>query len=668
MKIDLLEIGGHFIKLKGYTHQRNPKRIYKIAKQPVDKNWRHRGINKDMSIQSYLELGGWIGWVPPEGIIVVDIDDVEVGGFVTPHYDTIKIRTPNGFQMIFRANEEISKRVTNTSKEITRLGIIVDYRTNSGQIVVPTKETENREFIEGSLSLAEFPLELLPLKRRQSKDVSLLPLEKGERNDRMSAHAASMAKLKVPREECTEALHMINSMIDPLTDKEIEDMVKGAYNKFYTDGSDEEAEDWFTYGSKGPQFRYPDKLYKHLKDEHGLIPLETKEFYIFDGRKFSIISNKRVTEILREHLLGSNVKLQWINEIKSYLREMQAPLDIFNRRDDVLLFNNGSFIIRENELEMIPDSMDYKMTIEVPYNYEAGNYCDRWQDNLDRILPDEKDQSILQELMGYLLVPNNDAKKIFVLYGPGDTGKTLVLRVIERLLGNENICNVDLSMLSERFQSTALTGKLADIIDDQDFVYLKSSGIIKSITGGGTIGAEIKGGRHFNFRNYARIVYTCNKIPQAADRGDAWHTRHLILPFLVKIPESEKDRNIINTFDYNGIASWAAEGLLRLRARRWKFNTSDNVDKASAEYQRINDPFQDFLNECCIQGPDLIESYQSIREAYSGYSGVKPSSRNFSRMLVDLGYKRFMKDRRIYFKGLKLNEDMSDLHGQIIIE
>jgi len=669
MNVNLEDLGGHYIKLKGYNKRMNSAMSYKVAKQPFDSNWRQRGVMSNKVVLEHLKSGGWIGWVPPAEVIIVDIDDADVGEFVTPYYNTLKIKTPNGYQLLFKADSEIYSLITNTAKEITRLGIIVDYRTDKGQIVVPTEGTEGRVFLSSG-EPEDFPRELLPLKRKQMNDLSLLPLDKGERNDRMSTHAASMARLKVPREECLDALNVINSMIDSITDKEIRDMVKGAYEKFYKESSDEDADEannpWFAMTKKGVMFKYPERLIRHMMEDHGVLPMINKDYYVYNERKYIMMEEDGINDLLISHLGEDMVRLSWLNDAKSMLDKKRKPIEIFNRRDDLLFFRNGSFQITDAGLDSIPDSMDYYSTVEVPYCYSEGNYCENWQNNLDKILPDADDQMILQELMGYLLVPNNDAKKIFVLFGPGDTGKTLVLRVIEKLLGHENICTVDLSMLSERFQSTALIGKLADIIDDQDFVYLKSSGIIKSITGGGTIGAEVKGGKHFNFRNYARIVYTCNEIPRAADRGDAWHSRHLILPFLKKIPEKEKNRHIMKTFDFDGIASWAVEGLMRLRAKNWKFNTSKNVDDAASEYQRINDPWQDFLSKCCIMEEGAKETYTNMILAYTGFCGTRPSASKFSRMMQD--YPKVTVDRRIYFDGIKLNENAADIHGATLVD
>jgi len=656
--VDLTRYKGHYIKLAGYNRRMNPKKEYKRAKQPIDKNWRVREGDVD-------GWNGWIGWKLPKNIAVVDIDDATTAETVCPHFDTLTIKTPHGAQMIFKIDKEKYANITSAAKYMTRLGVIVDYRTDKGQIVVPNERTENRKYVNTS-EPADFPDILMPLRKAKLGDTSLLPLLVGERNDRLKSHACSLARMGVPKDMGIIMMHQINNMIDPLTDKEIEDMTDGAYDKFFEDPMDENGLPlWFSVYRKAIKFSKPSLLVEHLLDIHKLIPLNTKKYYMFDERVYRQLTPKELYDLFKSHLLNDSMQNSWYNTLKAMMECNQEDINMFNRNDDIIVFKNGTFQCDNKGIQQVEDNPEYHSTIEIPYHYDPDVRCDNWIKNLDRILPDKDDQGILQELFGYLLVPNNKAKKIFVLYGPGNTGKTLILRVLQELLGIDNICTKDLGQLNERFQSTALVGKTANLIDDQDFLYMKSSGIIKSITGGGLIGGEIKGGDHITFENYARIVYTCNRIPQSSDKGDAWVDRHLIIPFVVIIPEEEKIPEIAEYFDYTGIVNWAVEGLIRLRNRKWRFKLSKNIGDAREEYKKCNDPFIKFLDECCILGEEHEEPYQSLFEAYKQYTDSRQSNSKFSAMLSER-FKRVSKHRKIYYSGLCLDPDQADLYGLIL--
>ena len=74
---------------------------------------------------------------------------------------------------------------------------------------------------------------------------------------------------------------------------------------------------------------------------------------------------------------------------------------------------------------------------------------------------------LIQEMLGYFLIPVNLAQKCFVIVGAGGAGKSKLLMVLnELLLGKENVSNVSWQALNERFKTAELFGKLANVFAD----------------------------------------------------------------------------------------------------------------------------------------------------------------------------------------------------------
>ena len=80
--------------------------------------------------------------------------------------------------------------------------------------------------------------------------------------------------------------------------------------------------------------------------------------------------------------------------------------------------------------------------------------------------------------------PITKAQKSFMLVGLANTGKSTILSCVqELLLGAENVSNIPLQMLSERFQPAELFGKLANIYADLPSKSIDDAGMFKAVTG-----------------------------------------------------------------------------------------------------------------------------------------------------------------------------------------
>ena len=75
------------------------------------------------------------------------------------------------------------------------------------------------------------------------------------------------------------------------------------------------------------------------------------------------------------------------------------------------------------------------------YDFNPDIHCSVWEKFLNEVLPKDQ-QKLLQEIIGYLMLLNNSAKKFFALYGVGDSGKSLILNTIVKILGKELVTAV----------------------------------------------------------------------------------------------------------------------------------------------------------------------------------------------------------------------------------
>lgn len=181
-----------FIRLRGRTYGNGD---YQEAKKPVDK-WQEAPPLDNRGIVSHIQSGGWLGFVIPQGYILVDIDEVVVGqaiydGLLNNNIKNIAIKTPNGWQFFFQDTGAVR---TQGAKMMTAGGFVVDYRlAGRGYIVMPLPSIEDREVVHIGNLVDPMPAIFIPA-TTTGKDNSCLtiPIQEGQRNDELFRHACRL--------------------------------------------------------------------------------------------------------------------------------------------------------------------------------------------------------------------------------------------------------------------------------------------------------------------------------------------------------------------------------------------------------------------------------------------------------------------------------------------
>lgn len=219
--VDEILPGAKIIKLKGFSGNNLD---YNKAKTPVGK-WQNSYPMSDLEINNWLNQKGWIGAVIPQKRIIVDVDDSIQGEMVKEllegenvHHHCIK--TPNGWQFVFKAEHSATKEIKQITKHFTQIGVVIDTRTaEKGYIVFPTFNTEGRYIVTKSVKqLDELPHYLWPVRNsiyvkdkttKEKYEFSIPIQEAGSRNDVLYKFAAHLKAWHVDPEEIKKAMELI---------------------------------------------------------------------------------------------------------------------------------------------------------------------------------------------------------------------------------------------------------------------------------------------------------------------------------------------------------------------------------------------------------------------------------------------------------------------------
>lgn len=312
---------------------------------------------------------------------------------------------------------------------------------------------------------------------------------------------------------------------------------------------------------------------------------------------------------------------------------------------------NGIIDLRTGAL--LPHSRTALCTKIVPIPLDATARCPRWVQFLEEIFAgDSSLVGFIQRMIGYSLTGLTNEQCFVLLVGVGANGKTTLLEIARRLLG-EYATQADFATFLERIghgprnDVARLFG--ARIVTSSEVGEGKrfDESLVKTLTGDEKIAARRLYQEAFEFHPTFKLWLAANHRPEIRGTDLGIWRRIRLVPFDVVIPEHQRDRNLLDTLvgELPGILAWALDGCLAWQ--REGLGTPAIVRTATDEYRADSDAIGTFLEECCetdSTDSSLRERASSLYEAYSAWSlrnGNRPTNGTvFGRRLGALGFRK----------------------------
>lgn len=383
-------------------------------------------------------------------------------------------------------------------------------------------------------------------------------------------------------------------------------------------------------------------------------------FHRYEGGVYQYWHPEELEQSIIE-ILDSGVKPYELDSVKRMLGALnfKRPEDI--NRHGLLNLKNGILNLDTGELR--EHSPSIFSTVQSGVSFAPAAQWPRWKKFLDDVLPDDSLQILLSEIFGYCLTPSVAFHKAFFLLGDGANGKSVVLDILESLLGAENCSALMLSDLNERFRLAELYGKLVNIVQEVEAKSLLADAKFKSVVAGGTLVGERKNQHPFKFRPFAKWVVACNALPASRDRSYGFLRRIVILPFEKTIPVEARNPNLATELieaELSGILNWAIGGYNHLMENE-KFTQPKAVQQALEEYKEFIDPVIMFMREKISSSEDGSTSLKKIYARYKLWcedNGFKPVSSIALRKSVEKAFQveRKQKNSGVFVPGVVLRD------------
>lgn len=303
--------------------------------------------------------------------------------------------------------------------------------------------------------------------------------------------------------------------------------------------------------------------------------------------------NHLVTETL-EQMKTLGVYVEGQGSLPLWLDGVSTPPGITFHLGDVLL----SVDVATSTGDMLSHTPSFFSTNMLNARMNRSRRgCPKFLKFLDETFEGDQERiQRLQEWMGLLLVPDTSFQKMLICVGEGRNGKSVLLKVIEHILGPNNVSALDLEALSQRFGIAGTEGKLVNISADLSHTGKLDLGVLKKFIGGDSMMLEEKYKAARQFKPTARLVLATNTLPKLGDPTDATWRRIDVLPFDRQVPSNQVNRELDKELceERDAIFEFMVDGLVRLR-HKGTFTHSTRMASAATDYRRDNNPTQEYL-------------------------------------------------------------------------
>lgn len=400
---------------------------------------------------------------------------------------------------------------------------------------------------------------------------------------------------------------------------------------------------------------------------------ETDSIYYFNGK---IYDSKNCESVIKQETEAQIVectksdKSEVIDKIKSRTYE---SLEHFDSDIDILVVQNGVLNLQTMELSSHTPLLLTKVLL--PCNYAKPEFEIRSDDIFESLksnlqdtlfwkfletsftkeyVINEKSMLTVLEMMASTFIRKNIDERSFIMLGNGANGKSVCLDYLSTLLGNDNVSHIPLQVLAEdKFASARLDGKHANIFSDLERNELYHTGIIKDLSSGEPVHAQLKNKNGFDLYPFASLVFSCNKFPRVFDQSQGFFRRWILI-FWERNFEKDPQRNdnlkkeLLEKSDEMDLVFSCLIHVAKMLYDSNRFLNPKDWKTVQKMWNENSDPLNWFVENHIIDS----NGHRSKRDTYQFYKKTM-----FEKGEVPLGMGRFSKAFSEYYEDSKSDHE-----------
>lgn len=603
----------------------------------------------------HVENGGQIGWWVRPNYIIVDIDEGKEKALKVIKklgIKTLMSQTPKGVHMYFKTTKDFPQRVG----MILPCGLKCDFRcANKGYVILPFG-AEDRKF-NRCRDVAELPMEFTPMAKRQS----LMGLKEGDgRNAALFAHLMSYKNHGADDEQVEIMAHIINTIVfdEPMKSSELGKIVDNVYKY---DAHEQGENPYLIYNKEGSPTKVNGRaIVDYFVNQGNIFVLGSDCYQYREGvyvEASSYIRSLIKDMIMLDRFISQETIMSVYKLLIDDYRIRKTPEDL-NPDKNLINFRNGVWDIEKKEL--YPHDSRYLQTIQIPH--DVGDYMSfketRLYDFFKKTKLKKEDIMMILTYMAYCLTLKHGLKTFMILLGKSNTGKSVLIRFFENLVGTCNTSALSMHELNMRFYPAQLYGRLLNACGDNNSLPLNSIDNLKKITGGDLIMHEKKGKEPFFFAPFCKLLFSFNQMPlQLEEKSNAFYKRMRILSMETELFLNDE---YVDDLCHNGTEEIIPFLLTLLPAT--SIPRTSSSDRLVEILREDSDSIHAFLSNCCIFGEEKMVPKNDLYEAYVRFCNdmgrEAHKKQNFMRNIRSQGISEVRNSKREYcWRGVSLTKE-----------
>lgn len=338
--------------------------------------------------------------------------------------------------------------------------------------------------------------------------------------------------------------------------------------------------------------------------------------YVYENGFYRLYSSDMLMGVIKQFITAYDEELVKMSKVTETLQHITTDLNYVSQDDldadeNLINFENGLLRVTDTEIKLMPHTPTVYSTIQIPCSWTGKSEPTPVFDAYMRTLTngDKAIEQLLLEFIGVCIsnVKGWRLKKSLFLVGDGDTGKSQLKSLVERLLGKGNFIGIDLKEIEARFGTGAIYGTRLAGSSDMSFLTVDELKTFKKITGGDSLYAEFKGQQAFEFTYNGLLWFCMNRLPRfGGDNGQWVYDRIMVVHCPNVIPKEKQDKQLLDKMyaERDGIVYKTIRALQTVIGNGYCFSEPESVSKARSQYMSENSTVISFFEECMDSWPD----------------------------------------------------------------
>lgn len=376
-------------------------------------------------------------------------------------------------------------------------------------------------------------------------------------------------------------------------------------------------------------FKERDKELRYFEDK----------LWIFNGTHWEVISDRDIKKMISDDY-GNMAAAKKNQDHKGILEVIKTtvPQELSKNPPDGINFLNG-FLTRD--LNLVPHAAEHGMTYVMNFCYkpEEADKCPLFMDYLHYNWGQEPDYAsrleMLREAMAATLFGVAPSlQKVFLLYGAGNNGKSVMLEIIDSLVPQDAKCAIPPTEWGKDFVLSNFAGKLLNYAGELANNKSIQGDLFKNLVVGEPKDVRAIYGKTFTLKSKCAHWFATNDLPKTTDGSKGFNRRWNIFSFNRTIEPSKIIPNygkIIVEEEVEGIVAWAV-GALPSLLKRGTYTYCESSEKLVNQMAFKNNPMRQWVQDFLVEDEDtkvLLTDLYSNYWAYciAGNTGGKPPSK-----------------------------------------